>query len=414
MRSALRLRLAVGSLLILVSTTVGAEPITLDDALRRAANRPAVEIARLEVDATRAFARQAGRRPYSPELSLAVGPRLGGGETLLDAQVMLAQTFELGGKGSARRAVADAEVEVAASEVAVVSHAARVDTWRVFQLALLARERLATAQEAEALAIQVDQATRERQTLGAATQLEANLTTAELGRARHDRLDAERRNDAAIAALATAIGAGADEALEPVGVLEVPPDVTTGPAALRTTALEDRADLRVVRSTVTLAQREAHAFEASRSPDLTVGLSYGFEQDPGASAHVVSLSASLGLPLGTRNQGARDAARVRERRAELEVTRVTTEISREVTVAIGSYQKTREAVLGFDREVNEHLHENLELARESFASGKIDYYEFNVVRRELIANRLAYLDAFAEAIDARSILDLVTGGGVTP
>ena len=85
-----------------------------------------------------------------------------------------------------------------------------------------------------------------------------------------------------------------------------------------------------------------------------------------------------------------------------------------MTVAIGSYQKTREAVLGFDREVNEHLHENLELARESFASGKIDYYEFNVVRRELIANRLAYLDAFAEAIDARSILDLVTGGGVTP
>ena len=106
----------------------------------------------------------------------------------------------------------------------------------------------------------------------------------------------------------------------------------------------------------------------------------------------MSLSASLGLPLGTRNQGARDAARVRERRAELEVTRVTTEISREVTVAIGSYQKTREAVLGFDREVNEHLHENLELARESFASGKIDYYEFNVVRREPVS--YTHLDVY--------------------
>ncbi len=414
MRNTLRLRLAVGSLLILSSTPVGAEPITLDDALRRAATRPAVEIGRLEVAATRASARHAGRRPYSPELSVAAGPRLGGGETLLDAEVMVSQTLELGGKGSARRAAADAEVQVAESEVAVLDQAAWVDTWRAFQLALLARERLVTAQEAETLAIQVDVATRERQTLGAGTKLEANLTTAELGRARHDRLDAERRNDAAIAALATAIGAGADEVLQPVGVLELPPDVTTAPEALRATALEDRADLLVARSSVALAQREIAAADALRSPDLTLGLSYGFEQDPGVSAHVVLLSASIGLPFGSRNQGARDAARVRERRAALDVARVTTEISREVTVAISSYQKMREAVLGFDREVNERLHENLELARESFASGKIDYYEFNVVRRELIANRLAYLDAFEEAIDARSELQRVTGTEVTP
>jgi cobalt-zinc-cadmium efflux system outer membrane protein len=414
MRNIRCLRLAVGGLCLLLPSIAAAETITLDEALRRAAARPTVELAKLEVDATRAVARHAGRRLYSPALSVAVGPRLGGGETLLDAEVGVSQTIELGGKSAARQAVADAEVAVAASELAASTKVAESETWRAFQLSLLARARLVTAQDAEALALQVEEATKARLTLGAGTQLETNLTTAEVGRARHDRLDAERRYDEAVAVLATAIGAAADEVLEPTGELQVPPALGAGVAELRDTALLERSDLRLARSTVVLAARETAAADASRSPDLTLGVSYGFEQDPGASSHVVLLSASIGLPFGSRNQGARDAARVRAKRAELDVERVTTEVAREVTVATSSYQKAREAVLGFDREVNEHLRENLDLARESFAAGKIDYYEFNTVRRELIANRLAYLDAFGEVIDAHATLTQVTGREVAP
>ncbi len=226
-------------------------------------------------------------------------------------------------------------------------------------------------------------------------------TCRRVGRARHDRLDAERRNDAAIAALATAIGAGADEVLQPVGVLELPPDVTTAPEALRATALEDRADLLVARSSVALAQREIAAADALRSPDLTWGSATASSRIQGFAwcaqrSWLWERAVRAGGERGLRSSGPGATG------------------SREVTVAISSYQKMREAVLGFDREVNERLHENLELARESFASGKIDYYEFNVVRRELIANRLAYLDAFEEAIDARSELQRVTGTEVTP
>ena len=49
---------------------------------------------------------------------------------------------------------------------------------------------------------------------------------------------------------------------------------------------------------------------------------------------------------------------------------------------------------GFDAQINQRLGENLALARQSFDSGKIDYFEFNVVRRELI-RRLA--DAMLQA-----------------
>ena len=101
-------------------------------------------------------------------------------------------------------------------------------------------------------------------------------------------------------------------------------------------------------------------------------------------------------------------------RAEIEGAWTTTEIEREIRVAVSGYQRAREAVLGFDKEVNERLHENLELARASYTSGKIDYFQFNVVRRELLASRNAYLDAFEETIEAWSAVQQATGGEVMP
>ncbi len=57
-------------------------------------------------------------------------------------------------------------------------------------------------------------------------------------------------------------------------------------------------------------------------------------------------------------------------------------------------------MVGFDADVNSHLQENLALASESFASGTIDYFEFSVMRKELVASGLAYLDAVGESIEA--------------
>ena len=88
--------------------------------------------------------------------------------------------------------------------------------------------------------------------------------------------------------------------------------------------------------------------------------------------------------------------------------------TREARLALANYLRARDAVLGFDQQVRERLHENLELARESFASGKIDYFEFNVVRRELIASRTAYLDAVAESVDAWHALVRAAGEEQTP
>lgn len=408
------LRFAAGVFVALAVKPASANPITLDQAFQRSAKRPLVGMATASTDAATSEASGARRAVYNPELGIAVGPRLGGGETLFDFQATLSQTIELGGKRAARVDAANARLGVARSELAVAGLDARIETWRAFQLSLLERERMRVAKEAELLAVAVDAATVERQKLGFGTQLQANLTTAELGRARHDLLDAERRYEEAIAVLATSIGAGAQERIEPDGALVLPTETKATLDALIARALKERPDLRTARAELEAARADVRAADAQATPDLTLGVSYAHEQEPGLSAHAILGSASIAIPIRNRNQGARGAARAREKRAEIEIARITTNVERDVRVAFASFQRTQSAVAGFDHEVNERLHENLQLASESFTSGKIDYFQFTVVRRELIANRQAYLDAVGEVIESWSVLMRATGGEVKP
>lgn len=407
-------RAVIGAVLVSGLTASHADPLTFDQAVRRAANRPAVAIAGTEVDAVRAEAAGARRPIYNPELGVAIGPRFGGGQTLLDAEVSLAQTIELGGKRDARRAVADARVAAAGSNLVQAQLDAEFEVWRAFQLTLLARARIDATREAEALATQLVTASSDRQALGAGTQLQINLATLEGGRARHDRLDAENAYDAALAELARVIGAAPDERLEPVGELATLPAAALDEDALVARALANRPDLDVARAGLRVARAEVRLANAEATPNLTASVSYGYEQDLDTDFHAVMAGLSISLPVRNRNQGARSAARARVRGAELEQDRRTVDVEREVRVAIRAYARAREALLGFDREINERLHDNLELAHESFVAGKLDYFEFSVVRRDLVANRLAFLDAATEAVDAWSTVQRAVGKGDAP
>lgn len=384
-------------------------PLTLEEALARAARRPSVELAAKAAEAAGHEGEQAAQLAYSPELAAAVGPRWVAGQREVELQLGLAQTFELGGKRAARRGVAGARRELAEVDLAAARKQARAEAWRAFQLALLARERVGMAREAEQVAQQVEMATRERQKLGFATQLELNLTTAELGRARHDQLDAQRKDEEARARLASAIGARPDEELELRGELAPPPPLAAETGEVLARALRERPEARAARAGEQLAAAEVRAADAAAVPDLQLGISYGYERDPEATAQSVLATVAIGLPLWNRNRGGRKAARIQAERAAIAQRWTAAEIEREVRLTVAGYQRAREAVLGFDREVNERLHENLELARESYTSGKIDYFQFNVVRRELLASRNAYLDAVEETVEAWAAVQQAAG-----
>jgi hypothetical protein len=120
-----RWRAVIGAVLAFGVTVAHADSITFDQAVARAARRPSVAIAGTDVEAARGEADGARRPIYNPEVGVAAGPRFGGGKTLLEVQVSLAQTIELGGKGQARRDAAAARVTAAKPRLALATRGSR-------------------------------------------------------------------------------------------------------------------------------------------------------------------------------------------------------------------------------------------------------------------------------------------------
>ena len=394
-------------------TTTCADTITLESALERAARRPSVEVATLDLDAARALARGAAIPLYNPELSAGAGPQFGAGSLQLQVQVALTQTIERGGKRDARTRLADAQVRGVETSKVRASLDARVEAWRAFEHALIMRDRLATHQEVERLARALVGALQKAAQAGGTTKLRVNFVIADAGRATQARIAAETAYAGALAQLASSIGAAPSEHLEPVGVvpelgaLPEPPDELVA-LALRAhpTALAAQGELQVARSRIADA-------DARSTADLTLGVAYDYAPDP-EGAYAVLGTIAIPLAVRNRNQGERAATRVGARRAEVELASTRVEIEREVRTAAASYQRARDAVAGFDREVTEKLDDNLIAAQDAFTRGGLDLVELTTTQRALIESRLAYVDARLALVDAWAALARTTTMEIAP
>ncbi len=404
-------RVGVVALLVTASATGAraSQTITLDEALRRAdQEHPDVQAGGAGVAVAQGEVLAARTRPYNPEVGASVGPAFGGGATLLDFEVSVSQTLELGGKLARRVEVAEARRDATTARLESVRQTVASRVRRAFFLALVARDRLETTTQGEAFASEIKAAAEERLRLGAGTRLEVNVASAAAGRARRERLDAERRYAAARVELAAAIGAPPHEDLEPDGGLERVPALETSETELVARALGRRADLAAAGHDRIAARAALAAANSLAIPDIRLSASYGRAED----FDVAFFGVSVPVPLWNRHQGGRASAAAGVRRAIIVEESARREAERQVRSAHLSYVKAREAVQGFDREVVERIRENLDLARESFRSGKIGFLDLNVVRRELVETRLAYLDAQAEAVEARFGLEAAVGASV--
>ncbi|MBI5547135.1 MAG: TolC family protein [Deltaproteobacteria bacterium] len=409
-----RTSLAVALVCLAGAAPARAEKITLDEALKRAAkDNPDLQAAGAEVEVSAGVLLGARKLPYNPELDARLGPAFGGGQTLFEYEVGLSQTLELGGQRKRRTAAAEARRGAADARERWARYLTALRVRRAYFLALVTRARLETTRDAETVAAELKAAAVERISLGAGTQLEVNVGTAAVGRAQAERMAAERRYREARAELASIIGAAPDADLEPEG--QVPrfetPALTEEEYVERALKREDVAALGLERDAT---QADLALAEALAVPDLSLGVTYG--RDAVDSTNAVLLGLSMPIPIFNRNQGGQAAARGALRRTTILADVGRREAEREARTAFRNYSLARDAVSGFDRDVIEKLGENLGLARESFRAGKIGLLEFNVVRRDLVDTRLAYLDALAQLVDAWFALEAAAGGsvGVSP
>lgn len=397
-------------LLFIAPTSAAAEPITLNAAITRAVSaHPDVGIAEADVGASQGRSLAAKTRPYNPELGISAAPVRVAGSTFTDYEVTLGQTFELGGKRARRVGVASAELSSARARKDWTRREVELRARRAYYLAALDRALVATAKDAQVAADEAKEATEERLRQKAGTQLEVNVASADVGRARRALLDAERTYLVARAELGAAVGAKPGEDLEPAEDAPLPPEPPAAEDPIVSGALAARPDLRAVRFQRDAAAAGVALADAEATPDVGVSVGYSRERDPDQTFHRFSINLSIPLPIFDRKQGQRAVARAELNRAEIVDTAVRWQAERDIRTTFRAYQKAREAVLAFDLDVVGKLDENLKLARESFQTGKIGLLEFNVVRRNLVETRIAYLEARREAIEALIALELAAG-----
>ncbi len=398
--------LGAATLLLLHTTTSDARPITLPEALAAVDRSPALGVAAANVDVARAGVEQAGKYNYNPALGVTGGAFRGGRATLFDIEVGISQAIELGGKRRARVGVARAERDAVTETLAAARNNLRADVRRAFLIALVAQSRIAVTTENEIAARQLREAASERLRLGAATQTELNVAIAALGRAIAAKQGAERDLLLARQALGDALGvAGTD--LEPVGTLPTFQPPPTDESRLVTDALAARRDLAAIDRTRLARDADIVLADALAKPDPELSVAWARSAVDGNNAVIVGVRVEL--PLWNRNQGNRAAARAGLQRATIELGALRNTVEREVRTAVRRYRVATEAVAAFDQQVVGSLAENLKLAHETLAAGKLGLLEVNAVRRDLVDSQLTYLDAITEAVEARAALERATG-----
>lgn len=382
-----------------------ARPVSLPEALRLAAqSHPLTRLAEADAGVARGGLLSA-RAILNPVASGTLGPARSSDTSLITGQFGLSQTVELGGKRRLRIRAARLRLEASEARTERQRGLVAVQVRRAFALALIASERVATAVDADSVGRALQRAAEERLTLGAGTQLELNVAVAAAARDRRARVVAQQALSRSLANLQAAIGLAPSDPVVPVGSLATIAPPAFAEDSLVRIAIASRPDLLALRLERDEAVQMLRFAQALRWPDPVVGIGAGRAED----FRVRLLTVAVPLPLWNRGAGERTSAVAALQRVEVALLAAEQSAEREIRVAWRALQGATESANAFDQQVVSRLRDNLDLADESFRSGKISFFAYTTLRRDLVAARLDYLDALADVTEQASALAAATG-----
>ncbi|CAN5389780.1 TolC family protein [soil metagenome] len=395
---------AVGCAVVALTAALGltapsrarAEPITLAEALSRAStSSPTLAAAEAAVVAAQGRAQQAGFRP-NPELDLSIENFAGTGafrgldET--ESTLSIGQRFELGGKRTARRRAAEAEIDATRLRFAVARadllnevRNAYAEAWADGRRVELARDQFVRAENLQNIATELVDAGREpplRALRARTSALEA------VGRVRA----AEEEHAKAQHAL-PALWGGAEDLPEPQRSIAEPTSTTViDPAE----ALDVRLAEAEVASSIAVFDRE----RTLSRPDVTV--SVGARQFRGTDDTAVVFGASVPIGVFDRNQGNIAAANADRTGAEARRNAALAGAIRRTRDAQAAL-RTAEARLTFlETRAEPEAIEAVRIAREGFSAGRFTLLDvldaeeaLNTLQSDMITAELERSQALA-------------------
>jgi len=391
-------------------TSMAAQPLsafTLDQAVLAAGGAaPSNAAAAAGVEAAQAGRSVAGLRPnptFQGQIENVVGSGPYRGVRSAETTVGVAIPIELGGKRSARVAVATAQVSRAELQAAIAAADIRVQVTQLYVEAVAAERRLTTARDQARIAAEVLRGAGVRVQAGRASPLEQQR--ADVARiyaeANVERLT--RLAEAAKTNLVRRIGRPIDGPLD-AGLLDRLPAPTFGPVAPQradgtlTLAAAD-ADLAIADAGIQLAR-------ANRVPDINVGPALRRLEATNETAAVFAIS----IPIPVFNNGRAAIAQATAERTRAEaVRRVTTlDVEQAITDAEAEAANAATSARAAAGPALAAAQEAARIARIGYREGKFGQLDLLDAERTLAETRVTAIDALANYQNARARLERLT------
>jgi cobalt-zinc-cadmium efflux system outer membrane protein len=379
--------------------------LTYEQALERARTRAPLILAaqdRIEEARGRLLGAKVLLRD-NPVLSFSGGPRYTPGSDLLDSEVGLSQSFELGGRRRSRIAGAQADVD---REAAASRNAARQllgDVSIAFWQAVAAGEQVRLSGKANQVALELRDSMQERYEAGDVAVLEMNVARTAAARAQAELLRTESEQTRALGGLRILLGMTSSEPLAVQGNL-----TEHNPYDLNQLIAEatKRPDLEATAAELRQAEADVQLGRGSAWPDVGLGFRYG--RDEGDK--IAKGELSFTLPVFSRGQELRATGEARATRLRRELQAGRMAVANEVTTAFDIQKSKSDAAEQLRKDAVQALDENETLALRSFEEGEINLLDLLVIRRDSFETRLLYL---SELLDMKlAAVDLEAKAGV--
>ncbi len=388
--------------------------ITVDEAVRAALDgNQELAAMRKEVEAGEQLLRQAGLRA-NPSLELGGERQISG----MDKSYMVQGgiPLELGGRRTARKRIAESELEIRRLAAAESERQLAGEVRTKFGEALAAILKLRFTEEMlvaaernfDLVAAQVEEGRR--------APLERNIEAVELNRIRAMREEAEAAAEIALLDLRNLMGLTPDAPMRLRGTLDVAPDALPLQADALTAALIRRTDLAGARAVEQLAAARGAQARAEGRVDADLMLGYqrmeaGFPFRAFDSEGMLmpienrmnffTFGVRLNLPVFDRKQGMIAAAKLEEEAAGKRREFGELVVRREVAAAYVKFNRSVRAEQIYRVGVRDQAAENLEVVRQMYELGARDLLEYIGELRRYIEVQSGYIDAQREAYMAR-------------
>jgi len=318
--------------------------------------------------------------------------------------------LELGGRRSARVAVASAEIRMREAEVADFERKLAAEARIKYADAISAARNLKFTEDLLALTRDSHRLIGVRVELGKSAPLEQNLLLVELNRVDAMRIGFESRVDVAMFELKKTIGMPAAELLRLRAEFDLVSPTVPKSDAVRS-ALDTRPDLLAARAAEKLASAQIEQARTEGRVDASVFANYarmstgfdvlGFDRAGGLVPvtgvfHNLSFGVKLSLPIRNRNEGnieaavaSSEAARIRREFAELIVRN-------EVVSAYGRFERARQSLALYRDGVLGQAERNLEVIRQTYTLGQKNALDYIGEQRRFIEVETAYTEILKE------------------